>query len=137
MDYFNTTRIMELSGIHPTFGIPTSIFPRFPPGISPPSIGIVDQKRLKEKFFKDNASMNFKLQDFNQMYQKFASGLFEVAYPARPAGHPLFSRLESTVTLQNENIVLNGYLAVNLAIPLYMLYSRFAGRTPIYRYFLY
>jgi len=103
MDYFNTARIMELSGIHPTFGISTSIFPRFPPGISPPSIGIVDQKRLKEKFFKDNASMNFKLQDFNQMYQKFASGLFEVAYPARPPGHPLFSRLESTVTLQNEN----------------------------------
>jgi hypothetical protein len=29
--------------------------------------------------------------------------LLEVAYPARPQGHPLFSRLESTVTLQNEN----------------------------------
>src|SRR3989304_9787150 len=88
MDYFNTTRIMEISGI------------------SPPSIGIVDQKRLKEKFFKDNASMNFKLQDFNQMYQKFASGLFEVAYPARPPGHPLFSRLDSTGTLQNGSITI-------------------------------
>lgn len=103
MDYFNTSRIMELSGIHPTLGISTSIFPRFPPGVSPPSIGMIDQKRLKEKFFKDNTSMSFKLQDFNQMYQKFASGLFEVAYPARPPGHPLFSRLESVVSLQSEN----------------------------------
>lgn len=103
MDYFNTSRIMELSGIHPTLGISTSIFPRFPPGVSPPSIGMIDQKRLKEKFFKDNTSISFKLQDFNQMYQKFASGLFEVAYPARPPGHPLFSRLESVVSLQSEN----------------------------------
>ena len=94
---------MELSGIHPQFGIPTSIFPRFPPGISPPSLGMIDQKRLKEKFFSDNASINTKLQDFNQMYQKFASGLFELAYPALPPSHPLYSRLESTVTLQNEN----------------------------------
>lgn len=94
---------MELSGIHPEFGIPTSIFPRYPPGISPPSIGAINQKRLKEKFFNDNASINTKLDDFNQMYQKFASGLFELAYPALPPSHPLYSRLESTLLLQNEN----------------------------------
>ena len=103
MDYNYTKRSMELSGIHPEFGIPTSIFPRFPPGISPPSLGVMNQKRLKEKFFTDNASINTKLHDFNQMYQKFASGLFELAYPALPPGHPLYSRLESTVSLQNEN----------------------------------
>ncbi len=103
MDYHYTQRSMELSGIHPEFGIPTSIFPRFPPGISPPSLGAIDQKRLKEKFFNDNASINAKLQDFNQMYQKFASGLFEFAYPALPPGHPLYSRVKSTVSLQNEN----------------------------------
>ena len=103
MDYFHTMRNLELSGIHPTFGLPSTIFPRYPPGISPPTLGLVDQKRLKEKFFKDNASINSKLQDFNQMYQKFASGLFEVAYPSLPPGHPLFSRLESTVALQSEN----------------------------------
>lgn len=103
MDYFDTRRSMELSGIHPEFGIPTSVFPRFPPGISPPSLGLINQKRLKEKFFNDNASINTKLQDFNQMYQKFASGLFQLASPALPPGHPLYSRLESTVSLQNEN----------------------------------
>ena len=103
MDYFHTMRIMELSGIHPTFGIPASMFQRFPPGISPPTLGVVDQKRLKEKFFKDNASINSKLDDFTQMYQKFASGLFEAAFPAMPPGHPMFSKLESTTVLKSEN----------------------------------
>jgi hypothetical protein len=73
MDFFDTRRSLELSGIHPEFGIP------------------------------DNASINTKLHDFNQMYQKFASGLFELAYPALPPGHPLYSRRESTVSLQSEN----------------------------------
>ena len=103
MDYFNTMRIMELSGIHPAFGIPTSMFPRFPPGINPPTLGVVDQKRLKEKFFKDNDSMNSKLDDFTQMYQKFATGLFEAAFPAMSPGHPMFSKVESTASLKNEN----------------------------------
>ncbi len=103
MDFFDTRRSLELSGIHPEFGIPMSIFSRYPPGISPPSHGAINQKRLKEKFFNDNASIYTKLHDFNQMYQKLASGLFELAYPALPPGHPLYSRRESTVSLQSEN----------------------------------
>jgi len=103
MDFLDTRRNLELSGIHPEFGIPMSIFPRHHIGISPPSHVIFSQKRLKEKFFNDNASISTKLHDFNQMYQKFASGLFELAYPALPPGHPLYSRRESTVSLQSEN----------------------------------
>ena len=103
MDYFHTMRIMELSGIHPTLGIPTGMFPRFPPGINSPTMKPVDQKHLKEKFFNDNASMNSKLDGFTEMYQKFASGLFEAAYPATPPGHPMFSKLASSASLKNEN----------------------------------
>jgi len=103
MDFFDTRRSLELSGIHPEFGIPMSIFLRYPPGISLPSHDAINQKRMKEKFFNDNASINTKLHDFNQMYQKLASGLFELAYPALPPGHPLYSRRESTVSLQSEN----------------------------------
>ena len=103
MDFFDTRRSLELSGIHPEFGIPMSIFPRYPPSISPLSHGVINQKRLKEKFFNDNASISTKLHDYNQMYQKFASGLFELAYPALPPSHPLYSRRESTVSLQSEN----------------------------------
>lgn len=103
MQIFDTRRLLEMSGIHPELGIPLSIFPRYPPGVTPPTLGIMNQKRLKEKFFHDNASLNTKLQDYNQTYQKFASGLFEMAYPAMPPGHPLFSRLESNTILQSEN----------------------------------
>jgi len=92
--------MMELN---PFLGLPMSIFPRCPPGAFPPMIGLMNQKRLKEKFFQDNASINTKLNDFNQMYQKLASGLFEIAYPALPPGHPFFSRLESSTVLKIEN----------------------------------
>ncbi len=103
MDYFNTMRMMELSGINPAFGIPSSMFPRYPPGINPPTLGLVDQKRIKEKFFKDNDSLNSKLEDFTRMYQKFASGLFEAAYPTTSPGHPMFSKLQSASSLRSEN----------------------------------
>jgi len=103
MDFFDTRHSLELSGIHPEFGIPMSIFSRYPPGISIPSHGVINEKRLKENFFNNTASINAKLHDFNQMYQKFASGLFELAYPALPPGHPLYSRQVSTVSLQSEN----------------------------------
>ena len=102
MDFINEKTMFEFYGV-PFFHPSVSMFPRFPPGISPPTLGLMNQKRLKEKFFQDNSSINTKLSDFNQTYQKFASGLFEMAYPALPPGHPLYSRLENTKTLQGEN----------------------------------
>ena len=102
MDFFHEKTSNELYGL-PLFSPPMSIFPRFPPGTRPPTLGVMNQTRLKEKFFHDNSSIHTKLNDFNQSYQKFASGLFEMAYPAFPPGHPLYSRLENTKTLQGEN----------------------------------
>lgn len=103
MDNLDSKRTMDGIELNPFLGLPMSIFPRYPPGVFPPNAALMNQKRLKEKFFQENTSMNSKLQDFNQMYQKLASGLFEVAYPATPPGHPLFSRLNSSTSLKNEN----------------------------------
>ena len=103
MENLDSKRTMDGIELNPFLGLPMSIFPRYPPGVLPPNNALMNQKRLKEKFFQDNASMITKLQDFNQMYQKLASGLFEVAYPAMPPGHPLFSRLKSSASLKNEN----------------------------------
>jgi hypothetical protein len=94
---------MDAIELNPFLGLPMSILPRYPPGVLPPTIALMNQKRLKEKFFQENASMTTKLQDFNQMYQKLASGLFEIAHTALPPGHPLFSRLNSSTLLKNEN----------------------------------
>ncbi len=103
MDDLENNAKNELIELNPFLGLPMSIFPRYPPGVFPPTLGLMDQKRLKEKFFQDNASINTKLNDFNQMYQKFASGLFEIAYPALPPGHPLFSQQKSSTILKTEN----------------------------------
>ncbi len=99
-DSISTTDGIELN---PFLGLPMSIFPRYPPGVLPPTIALMNQKRLKQKFFQENASMTTKLQDFNQMHQKLASGLYEIAYQALPPTHPLFSRLNSSTLLKNEN----------------------------------
>ncbi len=103
MDNSDSIRTMDAIELNPFLGLPMSIFPRYPPGVLPPTIALMNQKRLKEKFFQENASMTTKLQDFNQMYQKLASGLFEIAYQALPPSHPLFSRLNSSTLLKNEN----------------------------------
>ena len=103
MDNYENNGKIDTIGLNPFLGLPMSIFPRYPPGVFPPTLGLMNQKRLKEKFFQDNASINTKLNDFNQMYQKYASGLFEIAYPALPPGHPLFSRLKSSTILKSEN----------------------------------
>ena len=103
MENYDSKRTLNGIELNPFLGLPMSIFPRYPPGVLSPSTALMNQKRLKEKFFKENSSMTTTLQDFNQMYQKFASGLFELAYPALPPSHPLYSRLESTVSLKNEN----------------------------------
>ena len=40
---------------------------------------------------------------FQQMFQKYASGLFDMTFPGIvPPGHPLFSRHYSIETLQSE-----------------------------------
>ncbi len=103
MDNYDSKWTMDAIELNPFLGLPMSIFPRYPPGVLPPTIALMNQKRLKEKFFQENASMTTKLHDFNQMYQKLASGLFEIAYTALPPGHPLFSRLNSSTLLKNEN----------------------------------
>jgi len=103
MDNYDSNRTMDAIELNPFLGLPVSIFPRYPPGVLPPTFALMNQKRLKEKFFQENASMTTKLQDFNQMYQKLASGLSEIAYTALPPGHPLFSRLNSSTLLKNEN----------------------------------
>ena len=100
MEGFEQKKPFELN---PYLGLPNGIFPRYPPGVASPMLGVMNQNKIKEKFFREHSSMSMKLSDFNQMYQKFASGLFEVAYPALPPGHPLFSRQESTATLKSEN----------------------------------
>jgi len=81
----------------------TSPFIRFPLGLSFTTTGLIKPNHLHEKLLNDTSSINPKLNDFQQMYKKFASGLIGVNTSLIPPGHPLFNRLNSSALLQTEN----------------------------------
>lgn len=103
MDYFDAQRMMELYGMLPNSLTGTSPFIRFPSGLSFTTSGLIKPNHLHEKLVNDTSSINAKLNDFQQMYKKFASGLIGVNTSLIPPGHPLFSRLNSSALLQTEN----------------------------------
>ena len=103
MDYFDAQRIMELYGMMPSAISGATPFIRFPSGLSFTTSGLIKPNHLHEKLLKDTASINTKLNDFQQMYKKLASGLIGVNTSLIPPGHPLFSRLNSPALLQTEN----------------------------------
>lgn len=102
MDYFTTIHLMNLYGLDYNMQPYSFQFPRLPPGLSHP-MQKVNKMPKKEDFSKNNESLNIKLQDFQNMYRKFAAGLFDVTYPGIiPPGHPLYTRQLSVETLQSE-----------------------------------
>lgn len=103
MDYFDAQRIMELYGVLPSMVHGASPFIRFPPGLSFTTSGLIKPNHLHEKLLNDTSSINMKLNDFQQVYKKFASGLIGANTSLIPPGHPLFSRLNSSAILQTEN----------------------------------
>jgi len=58
---------------------------------------------MKEKFTEDIALMNKKLQGFQHLYQRHASGLLTMGSNVIPPGHPLYSKQNSMTTLKFEN----------------------------------
>ena len=94
--------MMNLYGLNPDVMPFAFQFPRFPPGLTSPSFGIVPNSQ--KTITKNNDSLNSKLQDFKQMYQKFTAGLFDMSYPGLiPPGHPLYSKSNSIDTLNGKN----------------------------------
>jgi len=77
-------------------------FIRYPPTSNPPhNFDFVH--KMKTKFVKNSASMLPKLQNFNHMYQNYASGLLQSSTKLFPPGHPLYTKQESLTTLKDEN----------------------------------
>ena len=75
--------------------------PIYPPGTNPPSIKV--KSSIQNNLSKGTTNVE-KLHDFQQMYQKYASGLISMNFPGVvPPGHPLYSRQHSISTLQSEN----------------------------------
>lgn len=102
MTCFITMHMMNLFELNPWVHPSAFQFPRIPPGLSYPLQNI--NKNLKQEIFsKNNESINIKLENFQQMYRKYASGLLDTVFPGIvPPGHPLYSREFSVETLRLE-----------------------------------
>ena len=102
MDNSTIEHLKELYGLDPDV-LPFALqFPRLPPGMSHPMIGLHNspKKRLQRKA----AVLGPTLGDFKEMYQKLASGLIDFNESALiPPGHPLYSQSNSIETLKTEN----------------------------------
>ena len=95
--------LKDIYGLNPNIPHLALQFPRLPPGLTNPMFKIFENP-MKEKFAEDNASINKKLQGFQQSYQRYASGLLIMnSNGIIPPGHPLFNRQNSVNTLKVEN----------------------------------
>ncbi len=93
MDNYDSKRTMDTIELNPFLGLPMSIFPRYPPGVLPPTIALMNQKRLKEKFFQENASMTTKLQDYILLYKNHLKELFG----QKPNGNTMTEKQENYI----------------------------------------
>lgn len=95
--------LKDIYGLNPNIPHLALQFPRLPPGLFNPMFKIFENP-LKEKFAEDNATINKKLQGFQQSYHRYASGLLTMnSGGIVPPGHPLFSRQNSISALKAEN----------------------------------
>ena len=96
-------QLKDIYGLNPNIPHLALQFPRLPPGLTNPMFKIFENP-MKEKFAEDNASINKKLQGFQQSYQKYASGLLTMnSGGIIPPGHPLFNQQNSVSTLKAQN----------------------------------
>jgi len=77
-------------------------FIRYPPTSNPPQ-NFDFVHKMKTKFVENSAAMLPKLQNFNHMYQNYASGLLQSSTKLFPPGHPLYTKQKSLTTLKDEN----------------------------------
>jgi len=96
-------QLKDIYGLNPNIPHLALQFPRLPPGLTNPMFKIFENP-MKEKFAEDNASINKKLQGFQQSYQKYASGLLTINSGGLiPPSHPLFNQQNSVSTLKAQN----------------------------------
>lgn len=78
-------------------------FPHVPPGFSHPSFKL-HSNPVREKFFQEHKLLDKRLEDFQEVYRRYASGLLEShPFGIIPPTHPLYSRTRSIEHLKMEN----------------------------------
>ena len=86
-------------GLLPPFALQIT---RYPPGSNGPSPNL-KTIQPKRNLASEKISMNVKLNDYQKFYRDYASGILNISSGIIPPGHPLYSRKNSIITLQDEN----------------------------------
>ena len=103
MWHFLHTKMM-LDMYHQPFDMINSPFayPRLPTRSNPP-LGINNAGKIKDMIVNDNNAMMGRLFDYHEMYQRYASGLFNFSSDRFIPGHPMSTKVQVIDTLQKEN----------------------------------
>jgi len=98
MDITQMRVFMEMHGY--PFGFSLSPFAplRYPPGLAGPS----SPTRLKDKMIAENSTFTGKINEFNRMYLKHASGLLDMSASMFAPGHPMAHKLASDYAEKEE-----------------------------------
>jgi hypothetical protein len=102
MWYYDARRIME------TFGQPLDMinspfaFPRLPPRVNFP-LGIDSAGKIKDQIVHDSDIMMNRLSGYHSMFQRYASGLFNLTPNGFMPAHPMHTKMQSMDTLREEN----------------------------------
>jgi len=112
VDNFTIKHLQDLYGLNPNIPHIALQFPRLPPGLTHPMFKIYENP-IKDQFSQEAASINQKLQGFQQMYHQYATGLLSMNSTIIPPGHPLYTKQNSVKTLEATNDKL---LKENLAL---------------------
>jgi hypothetical protein len=101
-DFFQTKRILDLYAqpfdmINSPFA-----FPRLPPRANA-TLGISNAGRIKDRIVNDKDMMMGRLFDHHVMFQRYASGLFNLSPDKFKPGHPMHLKVQAVDTLQDEN----------------------------------
>lgn len=102
MDDYVAEHLKTLYGLSPDVPHMAFQFPRLPPSIFNPMFKVY-QDPANERFTRDAKATSKKLQAFQQMYQKHASGLFVMNSRIIPPNHPMYADRDSVDALKAEN----------------------------------
>jgi hypothetical protein len=80
-------------------------FPRLPP-MAAPSLSISNAGRIKDSIVNDRNTMMGRLFDHHEIFQRYASGLFNLSPGRFVPGHPMNIKIQTVDMLQEENDIL-------------------------------
>lgn len=101
MDPTEIRAFMEMHGYPLGFGLSPFTSLRYPPAMVGPMT--MNPAKLKEKMIAENTTFTGKINEFNKMYLKHASGLMDMSSSMFAPGHPMSHKMASDYTTKEEN----------------------------------